>query len=291
MTYVSAPPAQEEYLERENAPRLFVRAWHPLGTPTAVVVICHGLNSHSGQYFWTAGQLIAKGYAVYALDLRGRGRSDGERFFVESMADYVDDVSALVQFAKRREPGLPVFLLGHSVGGVISATYALDHQTELTGFICESFAFRVYAPDLVLAALKGLSHIAPHLHVFSLNNVDFSRDESIVAAMNTDPLIEKESQPTSTAAALARADERLTDEAGSIRLPILVMHGTADKATKPAGSQLFFDTVGSPDKTMKLYPGYFHDLLNDLGRDAVIEDVLGWIGARVSWPRIAAAAG
>ena len=119
---------------------------------------------------------MANGLAVYALDLRGRGQSEGERFYVENFADYVSDLATLIKLAKSREPGLPVFLLGHSAGGVISCVYALDHQAELAGLICESFAFQVPAPDFALAVLKGLSHIAPHAHVLKLKNKDFSRD-------------------------------------------------------------------------------------------------------------------
>lgn len=271
----------EEYLERADGPRIFVRCWRPASRPSAVVAICHGVNSHSGQYFWAAEQMAAAGHAVYALDLRGRGKSDGDRFFIESVDEYVDDLSMLIQFAKQREPGLPVFLLGHSAGGVVSATYALDYKAELAGFICESFAFQVYAPDFALAVVKGLSHIAPHLHVLRLNNEDFSRDPAVVASMNSDPLIDNEVQPTSTVAALVRADERLKHDFPLITLPVLILHGTTDKATKPTGSQLFFDTAGSADKTLNLYPGHFHDLLNDLGREEVIADVLGWIGARL----------
>ena len=109
--------------------------------------------------------LSPRGLAVYAVDLRGRGKSDGERFYVQEFADYVSDAAGLVALAKSREPGLPVFLLGHSAGGVVACIYALDHQAELAGLICESFAFQVPAPDFALAVLKGLSHIAPHAHV------------------------------------------------------------------------------------------------------------------------------
>src|SRR4030095_1887559 len=103
-------------------------------------------------------QFASAGYATYALDLRGRGQSEGERFYVEDVADYVSDVAASIALAKSRHAGLPVFLLGHSAGGVTSATYVLDHQAELAGFICESFAFQVPAPGFALAALKGIRH-------------------------------------------------------------------------------------------------------------------------------------
>ena len=108
--------------------RIFTRAWRPAAKPRAVVVISHGFNSHSGEYFWVAEQLVADGYAVYALDHRGRGKSDGERFFVKKFSDYTGDLATFMAMVKAREPGLPIFLLGHSAGGVVATSYALDHQ-------------------------------------------------------------------------------------------------------------------------------------------------------------------
>jgi alpha-beta hydrolase superfamily lysophospholipase len=139
----------------------------------------------------------------------------------------------------------------------------------------------VPSPDFALAALKGLAHIAPHAHVLRLKNEDFSRDPQAVAAMNADPLIAHETQPTRTLAAMVRADERLKQEFPRVTLPVLILHGSADKATRPSGSQLFYDTAGSKDKTLKLYEGHVHDLLNDLGKEAVMADIKVWMEARL----------
>ena len=204
-------PMREERIDGAPGLTIFVRSWRPAGKARAVVAIVHGVNSHSGYYLWVAEQLVASGLAVYALDLRGRGKSDGERFWIEKIGDYLDDVQGLMKLAKSRESGLPVFLLGHSAGGVVSCVYTLEHQAELAGLICESFAFQVPAPDFALAVLKGLSHIAPHAHVLRLKNEDFSRDPKVVQAMNDDPLIAHEVQPTRTVAALVHADERLKE--------------------------------------------------------------------------------
>ncbi len=186
-----------------------------------------------------------------------------------------------MNLATSREPGIPLFLLGHSAGGVVSCIYTLENQARLSGLICESFAFQVPAPDFALAVLKGLSHLAPHAHVLRLKNEDFSRDPAVVQAMNDDPLIAHETQPTKTVAELARADERLKKEFPLITLPVLILHGTADKATQPKGSQLFYDQAGSADKTLKLYEGHVHDLLNDLGKEQVLADIQAWIDARL----------
>jgi acylglycerol lipase len=270
-------PVHEETFEGAKGLRIFFRSWRPEGEAKAVVVICHGVNSHGGQYISTAQELVNNGYAVYALDLRGRGKSEGERFYVEDVADYVSDVAGVIKIAKSRDSHLPVFLLGHSAGGVVSSIYALENQAELTGFICESFAFQVPAPGFALAAIKGLSHIAPRLPVLKLKNEDFSRDPKVVEALNNDPLIAHEVQPAMTVAALVRADERLRQEFPKITLPVLIMHGTDDKATVCHGSEFFFETVGSSDKTLKLYEGHFHDLLNDIGKEEVMADITGWM--------------
>jgi len=143
--------------------------------------------------------------------------------------------------------------------------------------ICESFAYEVPAPDFALEILKGLSHIAPHAHVLKLNDEDFSRDPKFVDQMKNDPLVPHIGYPTSTVAEMVRADARLKKELGHITLPLLILHGTADKATKPSGSQHFFDNAGSTDKTLKLYEGHFHDLLNDVDKEKVMADIAAWI--------------
>ena len=273
---------REERVDGADGMKIFVRSWQPESKARGVVAICHGVKSHSGYYKWAAEQLVAGGLAVYALDLRGRGQSDGDRFYINKFSEYLSDVDTLIRLAKSREPGLPVFLLGHSAGGVVSSVYTLEHQADLAGLICESFAFQVYAPDFALAVLKGLSHIAPHAHVLDLKNKDFTRDPVALKAMNDDPLIAGEVQPTQTVAEMARADDRLKREFPLITLPVLILHGTADKATKPGGSQLFYDTAGSVDKTLKLYEGHVHDLLNDLGKEQVMADIKTWIDAHLS---------
>ena len=272
---------KEETLEGAGGVSIFMRSWQPAGDPRGIVAMVPGFNSHSGYFKWVGEQFAANGLAAYAVDLRGRGKSEGERFYIESISEYVSDVDLMVQTAKSRQPGLPVFLLGHSAGGVISCVYTLEHQEELTGLMCESFAFQVPAPDLALTAFKGLSHVAPHAHVFKIKNEHFSRDPKVVNAMNADPFIENETQPLQTVAEMVRADERLRREFPRIKLPVFIFHGTADGVTKYSGSQFFYDTAGSADKTLKLYEGHFHDLLNDVDKELVMQDVQQWVDARL----------
>jgi len=255
-----------------------------------VVVIVPGFNSHGGQYLWVSEQFAANDLAAYAIDLRGRGRSEGERYYVEKIEDYTDDVATLVGTAKLENPGLPVFLLGHSAGGVVSCIYALDHQSEIDGLICESFAYDLPVPDIALSFIKGLSYITPHTHVFPLKNEIFSRDPLVVEAMNNDPLIMGESQPAQTSKVMIDAASRLEEEFPLIKLPVLILHGTEDKATNPSGSEFFYEHAGSEDKTLKLYDGAYHDLLNDVDKDFVMADISEWIDARIPALRTKSAA-
>ena len=154
-------------------------------------------------------------------------------------------MTSFVKLAKVREPTLPVFVLGHSAGGVISCVYALGRQSEIAGLICESFALEVPAPAAVLATVKLLARIVPRLPVLKLPKIGFSRDQEVVDSMIHDPLIATEVQPAITVAAMLRASERLKREFPSIRIPVLILHGTADTVTLPSGSKLFHETAGS----------------------------------------------
>jgi alpha-beta hydrolase superfamily lysophospholipase len=272
---------QEGTFEGVGGLKIATKSWPAQGTARGVMILVHGFNAHSGYMEWPAEQFSANGLASYALDLRGRGKSEGERFYVENFSDYLGDVDKLVNIARSEHPSLPIYILGHSAGGVISTSYVFEHQSEIAGLICESFAYDVGLPHLVQLALEGVGAIAPHIHVFWLKNADFSRDPAAVERMNNDPLIAKESQPAETAAEMLKAADRLTTNFTKFTVPVLIIHGTDDKATRPAGSEKFFDLAASKDKTIKLYEGHYHDLLNDIGKEEVMADIQAWINARL----------
>jgi acylglycerol lipase len=261
--------------------RIASRSWRPEGAVRRIVILIHGFNSHSGYMAWPAEQFAANGLAAYALDLRGRGKSEGERFYVEKFSDWLGDVDRLVEIARTENPGLPVYVLGHSVGGVIASSYVFEHQPEIAGLICESFALDVGLPHLAQLALEGASHLVPHLPVYSLKNEIFSRNPDVVAEMNNDPLIANEKQPAETASEVLKAAARLKRNMPNFDVPVFIIHGTDDKATRPEGSRYFYDNVGSEDKTLKLYEGGYHDLLNDVDREVVMADILAWVNERI----------
>ncbi|MEO7044026.1 MAG: lysophospholipase [Ferruginibacter sp.] len=269
--------SQTSTFENKAGLKIFTRTWLPDEASKGIIIFTHGFNSHSAYFQWSAEQFTAQNYAVYALDQQGRGQSEGERFYTDNIYDAVADVDFVVDLAKNEHPNLPTFILGHSAGGVLACLYALEHQEKLSGLISESFAFKVPAPEFALAVLKGLSHIAPHLHTIKLKNEDFSRNPEAVAIMNNDPLIADESEPSKSMEQLVKADDRLEKEFPLITLPVFILHGTADKAAKPSGSQFFFDNAGSTDKTIKFYDGHYHDLLNDLDKEIVMTDIIDWV--------------
>jgi len=271
---------KEEMFEGVGGLKIHFRSWLPDAPARAVMAIVHGFKAHSGLYDWPARRLAHEGIAVYAMDLRGNGKSEGETFWVDTFSDYTGDLGHFLDLVRARQPRRPLFLLGHSAGGVIACAYALDHQASLAGFICESFAYEVPVPTFALTLLKGLSHVVPHAGVLDLKDDGFSRDASFVERMKNDPLIAHAAGPAHTVAEMARANERLTATFAKMTMPILVMHGTKDTVTVPHGSKTFFESASSVDKTLKLYEGHYHDLFNDEGREIVMADVLAWVNAR-----------
>lgn len=270
----------QERIVQPDGTGITLHSW-PVAGAKAVVVLQHGFNAHGAHMQWPAEQLNAAGYACYGVDLRGRGTSDGPRFYIERFDDYLADLQLAFDRARTDHPDLPIFLIGHSAGGVIATSYALKHQAQLAGLVCHSFAFRVPAPRFALNLLQWIGGFLPRLGVLKLKNADFSRDPAHVAMMDADPLIANETQPARTVGELWAADKRLEVSFGAFSMPILIVHGTSDHATLPEGSRFFFDRAGSSDKTLKLYEGHYHDLLADTGKEVVMRDILDWVAARL----------
>ncbi|MFT3823661.1 MAG: alpha/beta hydrolase [Chitinophagaceae bacterium] len=260
---------------------IFYRNWSTDGIVKGIILIIHGLNSHSGYYQNFAMQLNENNFEVYAVDLCGRGQSDGERYYIHDYNEIVADIDLFVNIATATHPTLPVFLFGHSAGGVFASIYAMHHQARLKGLISESIAFQVPASGFTLAIIKSLSHIVPHTRLVKLNNENFSRDKAVVLTMNNDPLLAKERQPVRTMQQLLLAAGYLKKRMPAIKLPILILHGMADNITKPGGSEYFMKHTSSVDKQINLYEGHYHDLLNDKYHGIVFRDIIRWLNERV----------
>jgi acylglycerol lipase len=262
--------------------RLFTQSWLPDDVTRAVVVIAHGAGEHSGRYVHVAGRLVNEGYAVYALDHRGHGRSEGPRAVIDRLDNAVADLDQLVVLAASEHPGVPVILLGHSMGGAISIRYAIAHQDRLAALILSAplAALEAASPVTRLVA-SVLATLTPGLGLFAVDPALVSRDPDVVKAYETDPLVHHGRIPARTIAELAAAIDAFPNEAGSITVPTLIMYGSGDQLVPPAGSMMLNDRIGATDKTLETYDGLYHEILNEPEQDAVMDDMCSWLRARV----------
>ena len=263
---------------------IYFQAWLPKETK-AVVLIAHGLGEHGGRYRQVAEGLVAEGCAVYAVDHRGHGRSEGPRAYVDRFQHAVDDLHQVAQAARKGLRRKPFFLLGHSMGGAISLSYAIQHQNELSGLILSAPAVALDgAPPLIGPICRVLSVFAPRLGLFGIDPSAVSRDPEMVAAYGTDPLNCHGKVPARTLCELIGFLGRLPAQLPGLRLKLLLMHGTADRLAGPSGSRMVLDRVSSSDKTLKLYDGLYHEIFNELplDRGRVFADLRTWIAERLA---------
>jgi acylglycerol lipase len=284
----SSPPAvdaphREGHLDGQRGARIYWQAWAP-PTPRAVVVIAHGASEHGGRYGYVVDRLVPDGFAVYAIDHRGHGRSDGRRAQLGRMAYVVEDLDALVRQAAGEHAGLPVFLLGHSMGGCVAIAYALRHQDRLAGLALSAplAALEAASPPLRVIA-RVLSTLAPNLGLYQVEAKAVSRDPAEVAAYDSDPLVYRGKLPARTLQELADTIGGFPDDAPRITIPLLVMIPTADQLVPPAGGRMVYERAGSADKTLEEYEGFFHELFNEPAgeRDRPLGDLADWLSARV----------
>jgi acylglycerol lipase len=258
---------------------LYYQCWLPDKTPKAVLLVAHGLAEHSGRYKNLVNYFVPKGYAVYALDHRGHGKSEGARSYVDHFSDYLADLKTFFDIVRKAHKDAKIFLVGHSMGGTIAVPYAIEHQRELAGVIT-SGALLVASPTVspALLAIAGvISALAPKMGVTVLDASTISRDKAVVDAYVRDPLVYRGKVPARTGAELAKMWKTLPEQMPEIKLAILIMHGSADKLSAPAGSRLLYKRAGSKDKTLKLYKGFYHEIFNEPEHKQVMADVEAWL--------------
>ena len=262
---------------------IYYQAWLPDGEVEAVILLVHGIGEHSGRYTNNVNYFVPRGYAIYALDHLGHGKSDGEREVIERFSDYTDTLGIFSGMVREWQPGKPIFILGHSMGGLITSTYLLDHQDEFQGAILSAPAIKPGGDisGATIAVGKIISRILPKMGVLALDDSGISRDPAVVQAYRADPLVFQGKTPARLGAEMLGAMQRVTDAASTITLPILILQGTGDMLVNPSGAQILYDKVGSTDKTLKLYDGLYHELHNEPERDVMFADVEAWLAARV----------
>lgn len=279
-----AQPAPAGLVRTADGLELALYRWPCAAPVRATVALLHGLAEHAGRYAALAERLAAAGIELVAIDLRGHGRSPGARTWVASFDAYLDDAQALLEAAPR--PGTPLLLMGHSMGGTIATCFAIerlaafaDRTHPVSGLILSSPALAPGkdVPRWMLAASRVVSRLWPRYPAMKIEPSLLSRDPLVVEANRADPLVQHAAVPARTGAEILAAMERIERGRAALRLPVLVYHGTADKLTEPEGSRAFAAHVGSPDCTLTLYEGAYHETMNDLDRDSVIDALTQWI--------------
>ncbi len=258
---------------------LYCQYWREDKETRAVLAIIHGFGEHSGRYANVVNHLIPQSYAIYGFDLRGHGRSPGQRGHINSWDEYREDVRALLQMASRREPNLPVFILGHSMGALIALDYLLHDPAGLRGAIISGVPLEpvgVSKPFLVLLA-RVLSRVWPSFSFpLGLDPKGISRDTDVVKAYEADPLV----HGTTTArwgTEILKTIEWVKAHAAAVSIPSLLIHGGSDPLNSPNGTRSFYEKIVFPDKEMKIYPGSYHEAHNDRDFLQVMNDMGLWL--------------
>ncbi len=247
--------------------------------PKAIVVIVHGLCEHLGRYDYLAQHFNEFGYGVYRFDNRGHGKSGGEKGYIDDFMYFIDDANVLVELAKADYPNLPVFMLGHSMGGFIAAAYGVKYTDKLRGQIFSGGATTLLP---IFEDLKKVDFDAdPRVKVPNTLSSVISRDKEVVKAYDEDPLVLKETNQKLLGETFVKGPAWLEENIGNYSYPCLILHGGDDRIVVPEASIWLFNQIESKDKELKLYEGFFHEILNEKEKEIVIGDIKEWIDKRI----------
>ncbi|MCV2489312.1 lysophospholipase [Geodermatophilus sp. YIM 151500] len=254
--------------------RLVARTWSGTGEPTHVVVIAHGYGEHVGRYEHVADAFVADGAVVHAVDHVGHGKSEGERVLVADFEDVVTDLHALVRTARGEHPGLPVALLGHSMGGLIAARYAQRHGAELTALVLSSPLVGTWTAAGQLLALEEIPDVP-------LDVTTLSRDPAVGEVYAADPLVWHGPFKRPTLEAVQRGLQAVASGPALGDLPLLWIHGEDDQLVPIEGTRVGIAHLRGPDHVERTYPQARHELFNELNAEEVIAEVTAFVRDRV----------
>ncbi|MFM5913641.1 MAG: lysophospholipase [Chakrabartia godavariana] len=262
--------------------KLFWQSWTP-DAPRAVVLLAHGYAEHLGRYQHVAERFARDGIATFAIDHWGHGRSDGTRGFVPRFGVFLDGLRALHAHITMRHPDLPVFLIGHSMGGLISVAHLLEAQGNFAGAVLSGPAVKPAEPPSVATRIIGrlLSRIAPKAGILQLDSAAVSRDPAVVAAYRSDPLVHTGKMSARLASEMLDTMTMVQDRAGQIALPLLLVHGSEDRLASPVGARELFEKIAAPDKEFHDFLGLYHEVFNEPEQDEVLDLVCTWIAKHI----------
>ena len=262
---------------------LYYQYWLPATDSKAVLLLVHGIGDHSDYWANLVNHFVPEGYAVCGYDHRGHGKSEGLGGYVEKFQYYVDDLKTFVEIVRGEYVGTKIFMVGISMGGLIATTYSTEYQHELSGLL---LAGPLLTPESVCSPLlmplaRLLSLPLPKLGVEALDLSAISQDKTAVDTALNDPLVYKGKNTARLGAELLKATQKLSVRMPEITLPLLIMHGTADRICSPEGSKTLYELASSKDKTLKLYEGFYHEIFNEPQREQVFTDIQEWLSAHI----------
>jgi acylglycerol lipase len=262
---------------------IYYQAWLPEGKVKAVLLVVHGLGEHSGRYMNVVNHFVPLGYAVYGYDLIGHGKSGGAREMVDRFEDWTDTLTVYYDMIKGWQTGKPIFLLGHSLGGLVASIYLIDHQAKFQGAVISVPLIKVGENVSQATVIMGkvMSILAPKAGLLPLDPNTISSDPAVVKAYIDDPLVAHSKIPARVAAEMLKGMLRVTAEADKITLPFIALQGSKDRLVDPGSAQMLFDKAKSKDKTIKIYKGLHHEVFNEPERARVLKDVENWLAAHV----------
>lgn len=273
----------ESKFEGERGTEIYYRVWKPTGKIRAAVVITHGQGDHGGRYMYTADQIVREGFSVWAADLRGHGKSGGQRGHVENFDDYLADTRRVIEKAKEDNPQVKPFLLGHSLGGLIVLDYAEKIGSSISGVIASAplLRLKMQVPPWKVALGKALSSLAPTMSMKTgLDPNLLSHDQEVVRNYINDPLVHGVASTRFYTELIHEVNETLQG-GKKLTIPCLVMVGTGDGIVDSSTTQEFFKTIASPDKTLKVYEGLYHEVLNEPDKQKLLDEINSWVSARI----------
>jgi len=260
-----------------------MQAWLPEGKARAHLAIVHGVAEHSGRYANLVQRGVSGGYGVWGFDLRGHGRSPGKPGHIRSWSEYQQDLTAFLHLIAERDPGVPRFVLGHSLGALIVLDFIEAPRPDLAGAILSGSPIEPagVAPAYQIALARLLSRIWPSFTLsLRLSGGQLSRDPAAAAAYGSDPLVHRVATARWGTECLD-AVQRVKRHPQAIRLPVLFVHGGKDPLNLPSGTTAFFEQISFEDKQLRIYPDSLHETHNDLEAVQVAEDLFAWMQARL----------
>ncbi len=276
---------EESILTTADGLQLFAQVWHA-ATPKAAVALIHGIAEHSSRYRHVGEYLAGCGYNVYTFDLRGHGRSPGQRSLVRHMKEYTGDVGAFLTWVRTVAPPVPLFLLGHSMGGLIVSYYVLSQTpalpVDLQGVVLSAPAVKLNnVSPLLIAVGRVLARLLPALPMREIEFAAISRDPLVIELSAKDPLTHHGGVPAATGMAMVEAVAYVQQQRAKWRWPLLILQGSADRIIDPTGGRELLEAVPVADKTLKWYEGLYHEIFNEPEKEMVMQDLCDWLDARV----------